>query len=305
MGRIRQQTAIRKFCFVKALVSVLICAPASAGEIHDAAKSGDVERLSTTIDAGADVDSNDGHATPLYYAVTKRHLKAVELLLGRGANVNGETHWGAPITSAAWNGDVAMLKLLLGHGANPNVSYRTETPLHLASQQGCLACVELLVSAGADINALTKFREPPIHFAVKAGHRDLADFFVRMGYTSPKVPSISSKLKRGNVERGERLFSKECKRCHDASPAKHKFRGPTLWNIVARPVASIAGVNYSNAMRLRGGSWSYENLNEYLSDPTRVIPGSDMGSNGLQNENDRIDLISFLRTRAEMPQPLP
>ena len=94
--------------------------------------------------------------------------------IARGADVNLVTKWGPPIINAAWNGDAAILKLLLAKGADPNGNYKTETALHLAAQKGQLECTIILVEAGADVNALTKFREPPIHFAKKGGHEDVA-----------------------------------------------------------------------------------------------------------------------------------
>jgi cytochrome c len=197
------------------------------------------------------------------------------------------------------------LKLLLSHGADPNGAFKTETALHLAAQKGKLECVELLVTAGADVNALTRFREPPIHFARKGGYEEIARYFLANGYVVPRTPPISGKLVAADKARGEQLFVKECSRCHDAGPQRRKFRGPPLWNIVGGRVAVVEGFKYSPVMKERGGDWTYEDLNEFLSDPSRVLPGTDMGSNGLQKEEDRADLISFLRTRSDAPIALP
>ena len=68
---------------------------------------------------------------------------------------------------------------------------------------------------------------------------------------------------------------------------------------------SISDFKYSQVMRARGRAWSYDELNAYLYDPSRVLPGNDMGSNGLQDNNDRADLIAFLRTLSDSPMPLP
>jgi cytochrome c len=195
------------------------------------------------------------------------------------------------------------LKLLLTHGADPNGEFKTETALHLAAQRGYLDSVRLLIEAGADVNALTKFREPPIHFARKGGYEDIARYLIASGYVTPQPPHISAKLAAADNVRGEKLFVEECSRCHDAGPERRQFRGPPLWNIVGRRAASIAGFKYSPVMKARGGNWTYEDLNVFLSDPARVLPGTDMGSNGLQQEADRIDLISYLGTRSDNPLP--
>jgi cytochrome c len=286
-----------------ALMSALLGGDGSAiaAAIHDAAKTGDVVAIEAAIASGSHPDESDGSATPLYYAVTKGHFGAVELLVARGADVNLVTKWGPPVINAAWNGDADILKLLLAKGADPNGSYKTETALHLAAQKGQLECTIILVEAGADVNALTKFREPPIHFAKKGGHEEVAQYLLTHGYIVPNVPSVAAKLPTADINRGQRLFVKECSRCHDAGPEQRKFRGPPLWNVLGRPLAALEGFKYSTAIKQRGGVWDYDALNSFLFDPSRVLPGTDMGSNGLQSDLDRLDLIAFLRTRGDNP----
>ena len=279
--------------------------PVDAAPIHDAAKSDDTRTIAAALDRGEAVDQTDGSATPLYYAVTKGKLNAVRLLIDRGADVNLSTKWGPPIINAAWNGDEEILKLLIDAGANPNSTFNTDTALHMAAERGRLGAVKLLVKAGADVNALNKFREPPIHFAMRKGHADVANYFIANGYVSPAPGPIASFLREAEASRGKALFVRECSRCHDSGPENRKFRGPPLWNVVGRQKATIPDFKYSPALIGRGGAWDYEDLNWFLSDPTRVLPGTDMGSNGLQDVKDRADLISFLRTRSDAPPPLP
>jgi cytochrome c len=278
--------------------------PSAAAPIHDAAKSGDVSALKALLDAGTDVNIGDGSGTPLYYATTGRHRDAVALLLARGADPNLALTFGPPLVSAAWKGDVPILKLLLAHGADPNSEFRTQTALHLAAERGWLSCVETLVEARANVNALTKFREPPIHYAKKNGHEQVARYLLDHGYIKPAPPPITARLGSADAKRGQGLFVKECSRCHDDGPGMKKFRGPALWNIVGRSVAAINDFKYSPVMTAHGGSWSYEDLNVFISDPSRTLPGTDMGSNGLQEERDRADLIVYLRSRSDAPLPI-
>jgi cytochrome c len=289
-------------CLVAACIALSV--PSTAAPIHEAAKSGDVAALTAMLDGGTDVNLSDGSGTPLYYAVTGRHFDAVKLLLAHGADTNRSYAFGPPLTSAAWKGDLPILKVLLDHGANPNSEFRTQTALHMAAERGSLECVEALVNAGADVNAFTKFREPPIHYAKKNGHEQIVSYLLDHGYVTPLPPPIADKLKSADPKRGRDLFVKECSRCHDDGPAMRKFRGPALWNVVGRPVAAIEDFKYSPVMRSRGGRWTYEDLNFFLSDPCRALPGTDMGSNGLQNETDRADLIIYLRSRSDAPPPI-
>jgi cytochrome c len=226
------------------------------------------------------------------------HIDVVRLLVSRGADVNRDTVWGPPLINAAWNCDTEILKLLLVKGANPNAAFKTDTALHMAAERAHLECVKLLVEAGADVNALNKFREPPIHLAKKKGAEDVALYLFDHGYVTPQPAPIKSKLAAAASER-------ECRNCHDADAEQRLFRGPPLWNLLGRDIASIVGFAYSKVIREQPGNWDYEKLNVFLSDPARTMPGTDMGSNGIQDEAERADLIMFLRQRADKSYPLP
>jgi cytochrome c len=273
--------------------------------IHDAAKKGDVAGIEKVLDSGVDVDASDGRATPLYYAVTKGRVTAVRLLISKGADVNRGTAWGPPIINAAWNCDTEILALLLEKGAEPNAAFETETALHMAAQRGHLDCVKLLVEAGADVNALNKFREPPIHSAKRKGAENVVQYLYHHGYVVPQPPPIAKRLAAASAEAGEIVFNKECRNCHDPGPEQRLFRGPPLWNILGRDIASVANFPYSEVLRQQSGHWDYEKLNVFLSDPARTLPGTDMGSNGVQDEGKRADLIMFLRGRGDRLHPLP
>jgi cytochrome c len=290
------------------LVLLFLAAPTSrAAAIHDAAKKGDVAAIAAALDAGAGVNDSDklGKATALYYSVTAGHLEATRFLISRGADVTQASKWGVPVLNAAFKGYSEILKLLLSKGADPNSSFDTETALHMAADKGCLECVKILVEAGADVNALNRYREPPIHFAARKGHSDIADYFLKSGYVVPVPPAISARLSTADPVKGEALFMKQCKNCHDVTRDMLRYRGPPLWGIVGGPKAAVEGFKYSSVIKALGGSWTYEDLNRFLSDPARVLPGTDMGTNGFQDESERADLIAYLRTLGDAPLPLP
>ena len=79
---------------------------------HDAA----VERL---VAQGTDV--NKGTAPPLYFAVVKKNMKIVRLLLDHGARVNVEARdGGTPLIAATGSNQIDMVRVLLKHGADPD-----------------------------------------------------------------------------------------------------------------------------------------------------------------------------------------
>jgi cytochrome c len=246
---------------------------ANAAALHDAAKKGDTAGIAAALDGGSDVNEIAGLVTPLYIAAINGHLEAMQLLIERGADVN--------------------------------LSIKFGTPLHAAAQKGCLACVKLLVEAGADVNALAPERKPVIHLARKFGYSDVADYLVSHGYKTPMPEPISAKLSSADPIKGKTLFLRGCSGCHDATPKKKNWRGPHLWNIVGRPKALIESWRYSKVLLEAKGNWDYEELNGFISDPMRVMPGTDMEAHGYQKPEDRADLIAYLRTLSDSPEPLP
>ncbi len=58
---------------------------------------------------------------------------------------------------------------------------------------------------------------------------------------------LSSFLASGNVEHGEKVF-KKCAACHSITADGGNKIGPKLWDVMFRPVASVADYKYSKAL---------------------------------------------------------
>lgn len=96
-----------------------------------------------------------------------------------------------------------------------------------------------------------------------------------------------------------------CASCHDFTQGGPNRIGPNLWGVVGRGVASHAGFAYSPAMKAHGGTWSYEDLFEFLASPGRDVPGTKMSFAGLRRPEDRAALIRYLATLGNGAPPLP
>jgi cytochrome c len=101
----------------------------------------------------------------------------------------------------------------------------------------------------------------------------------------------------GDAARGERIFQ-YCFSCHSVDPAeKAKLQGPSLYGVVGRPAATIAGFDYSDAMKARaarGLVWNAETLDSFIADPQALVPDTRMSAPPLRDAQDRADLIAFL-----------
>ncbi|HOL70854.1 MAG TPA: ankyrin repeat domain-containing protein, partial [Bryobacteraceae bacterium] len=96
-----------------ALLALLVCA-APAG-LHEAVKSGNIERVRALLDAGADVNGRDRlGGTPLHEAIWNGNAAIAALLIERGADVNARhTEAGStPLHYAVITGRVELVRLL-------------------------------------------------------------------------------------------------------------------------------------------------------------------------------------------------
>lgn len=98
---------------------------------------------------------------------------------------------------------------------------------------------------------------------------------------------------------------KICAVCHtDEKNGPHKV-GSNLWNIIGSPKAARPDYRYSQALRAKGGTWSYRELAEYLHNPRTSVPGTSMAFAGIRNNERMANLLAYMRTRADKPAPLP
>lgn len=112
-------------------------------------------------------------------------------------------------------------------------------------------------------------------------------------------------LAKADAARGETTAA-VCKACHSFEAGQPSPVGPPLHNVVGRKIASVEGFNYSPALKAHAGDvWTYEHIDAMIHKPSDFAPGTLMGFPGLPDEQQRADVIMFLRTKTDNPPPLP
>jgi uncharacterized protein len=106
-----------------AIVLLIILAwslPALCGQIHDAAKAGDIAKVKALLkDDPALVSSKDKNGyTSLYLAVDYGHKDVAELLLDNNAKINAKGNGATPLHIAVEEGHKAVAKFLRQHGGH-------------------------------------------------------------------------------------------------------------------------------------------------------------------------------------------
>jgi cytochrome c len=118
------------------------------------------------------------------------------------------------------------------------------------------------------------------------------------------MPDWGTVLPTADVAAGKTI-SQRCEQCHDTTSAKTIKIGPPLYGVVGRARASVAGFDYSSAMKAKGGDWSFDELFKFIKQPGVYVPGTKMTFAGLSKADDRINLIAFLRTNSDSPVAIP
>lgn len=121
---------------------------------------------------------------------------------------------------------------------------------------------------------------------------------------APAEQPIEALLASANVKNGEQT-AKECELCHNLGKGQGTKIGPDLYGVVGRPVASEAGFNYSAPLKAKGGTWTFDALNIWLTNPRADVPGTLMTFAGISSEKQRADVIAYLNSNSDKPLPLP
>lgn len=121
----------------------------------------------------------------------------------------------------------------------------------------------------------------------------------------PPLPAIAPLLAKADVAAGEAYAKKACAVCHSFNDGGKAGVGPNLYGVVGGPHAHMVGFSYSDAIKSKKGPWTFDALNEWLHKPSAYAPGTRMGFAGINNDQERANVIAYLRSLSPNPVPLP
>jgi cytochrome c2 len=97
-----------------------------------------------------------------------------------------------------------------------------------------------------------------------------------------------------DAEKGKEIYDRRCQICHSTESGVNKL-GPSLAGVFGRKAGAVPGYNYSDALKGSDIVWNARNLDPWLADPHRFVPGDKMPFPGLKNAADRQDVIAYLK----------
>jgi cytochrome c len=87
-----------------------------------------------------------------------------------------------------------------------------------------------------------------------------------------------------------------CIACHSYQKDEPLQEAPPLWGVVGRRVASVEGFDYSPALRSLAGAWDRARLDQFLTNPKAMVPGTQMKLGGIPDPTERAIVLDFLET---------
>jgi ankyrin repeat protein len=152
---------------------------AFCGEIHDAIRRGDLQRVQALLKDNSNLiferDTNDFGATPLQIAVVARHTDIIKLLLAQKADPNETNNHGeTSLHSAADLGKKDIIELLLANNANIEAKNNDGwTPLEVAAFSSRLEAAKILLANKANVNAKDHAGGTPLFRAVLEDDKEM------------------------------------------------------------------------------------------------------------------------------------
>lgn len=117
-------------------------------------------------------------------------------------------------------------------------------------------------------------------------------------------PGLNTLLASADVAAGEKVFAK-CAACHTMPQGGANGIGPNLYHTLGEPIGQgKGGFAFSEALKSKGGTWTFEQMDAWLKSPREFAPGTKMTFAGLGNPVDRANLIAWMNTQgSNLPLP--
>ena len=108
------------------------------------------------------------------------------------------------------------------------------------------------------------------------------------------LASLPAPYNAGDLENGRRVFAR-CRSCHTITEGGPNMTGPNLYGVFGRQVGTHEKYRYSEAVKTAGFVWDAEKLDHWLERPRDFLPGNKMSFVGIAAEQDRRDVIAYLK----------
>lgn len=161
---------------------------------------------------------------------------------------------------------------------------------------GCVGALGLSIASGM---AFKSERPEKLGYVI-AGVEDTAG-----GGAAAEAP-IATRLASADVAKGEASFAK-CASCHSIAQGGANGIGPNLWATIGEAIAQgKGGYAFSEALKAKGGTWTFDAMDAWLKSPRKYADGTKMSFAGLSDPVERANVIAYLNAQgSNLPLPAP
>jgi cytochrome c len=107
-------------------------------------------------------------------------------------------------------------------------------------------------------------------------------------------PDIHALLAAADPALGKRQFI-FCQACHTVAAGGANKLGPNLAGIVGKEAAVVPGFVFSVALVESGLVWDAASLDQWIANPSAMVPGTTMVFAGIRDPEQRANLIAYLQ----------
>jgi len=138
--------------------------------------------------------------------------------------------------------------------------------------------------------------------------RTLVPLLAVICISAPPMAQGQSASALGDAHRGAALWDTECAACHLIGPGAENDIGPHLNRLFGRRAGALAGFAFSPSIQRMGRDglhWDHRTLDAYIANPYALVSDTRMAYPGLDDPQDRSDLLAFVRLHSDMPADIP
>ena len=100
----------------------------------------------------------------------------------------------------------------------------------------------------------------------------------------------------GDSGAGRDIFEQHCSACHATEAGDDKTASAPSMSGISGRAAGATGFKYSGAMKKSGITWTDKHLFAFIKAPAKYVAGTRMSFAGLDSEQERANLIAYLKT---------
>lgn len=158
----------------------------------------------------------------------------------------------------------------------------------------------------ADVIAyLNKQSDHPVNLAAASGPAAKAASAAGAAPTGldSSAPPVKTLMAKAAPAKGQAMFQQQCSACHSINKGGANGVGPNLYGVLGSKMFATAGYSFSSAAKTHAtGGWTVHEMNEWLYDPMKAVPGTHMAYPGIKNNVARANMIAYLNQQSDHPE---